>query len=442
MKILHFIGLIFILLKSSFFIGQQTLEIQSDSLNKFIDLDPYVSYFIPEHYYTIDSILNNHPEFIKLELDQDNININTSNISKAGCWLKFTILNTSNFNLQFFFRTEQPAMIKRLYEINDNFYKEKISGISIVSSKRSYRHGKQERILIDILPNKKNTYYFYIKELMHGKINVPSSKIIPAKFVLDVNRESNYYIGIFIGIIFIILLTNLTLYWSTKEITYIYYCFYLLSSGILILSIYGTIFELFLPNQIWVTHPIILYGFSSLTIMSYALFSSKYLEIEKLFVNWKKVLIFFIIFSVILIFFSYYVIVNSDLHSKLKILHIIWTLIVYISCTIPAFYKKNYHSRIYLIANLFLCLGLALTFFNVDQEHIGTSTNNFLMLSIICQVTTLSLGIGKKMSTLKKEKNEAQKKAMQQLEKKVDQRTSELNQKNNILEIKNKEINR
>ena len=394
MKILHFIGLIFILLKSSFFIGQQTLEIQSDSLNKFIDLDPYVSYFIPEHYYTIDSILNNHPEFIKLELDQDNININTSNISKAGCWLKFTIQNTSNFNLHYCFRNDGTAMVKKIYEMNRNFYNEKITGKSIVSSKRAYRHGMEERILIDILPNKENTYYFYINDLTQGIINVPSTEIIPAKFLLEANRKSNYKFGIFIGIIFIILLTNLTLYWSTKQNTYIYYCLYLLFSGILILSLSGTLFELFLPNQLWVTHPIIPFASSSLTLIFYALFSTSYLEIKKLFKVWGKVLFFFIFFSIILIFF-YYLIIHFHLIKTIQRISIVWTLIVYICCTIPAFFKNSFHSKIYLIANLFLCLGMALIFY-ISINRINVSIQDLLMLSIICQVTTLSLGIGKK----------------------------------------------
>jgi serine phosphatase RsbU (regulator of sigma subunit) len=64
-----------------------------------------------------------------------------------------------------------------------------------------------------------------------------------------------------------------------------------------------------------------------------------------------------------------------------------------------------------------------------------------LLVAIVAQVFILSLGIGEKMSSLRKEKDNAKEKAMLQLEGKVTERTKELNEKKNILEIKNKEIN-
>ena len=111
-------------------------------------------------------------------------------------------------------------------------------------------------------------------------------------------------IGIFIGIIIIILFTNLILFWSTKDSTYIYYCAYLFFAGSLILSIYGTLFELFLPNQTWINNPLILLGSSTATIISYALFSSKYLDIKKFYKRWNIILNVIIYLSILSFFYN------------------------------------------------------------------------------------------------------------------------------------------
>ena len=93
MKRLTFLFFIFSILKSTFLLSQNTLVVNSDSSNKYTDLDPYVSYFFPDTLLTIDSILKNKPEFTILELNKNNHIVNESIISKNGCWLKFKIKN-------------------------------------------------------------------------------------------------------------------------------------------------------------------------------------------------------------------------------------------------------------------------------------------------------------------------------------------------------------
>lgn len=440
MKHLTFLFFIFSILKSTFLLSQNTLVVNSDSSNKYTDLDPYVSYFFPDTLIPIDSILKNKPEFTILELNRNNHIVNESIISKNGCWLKFKIKNNSDLNLQYFYGVSTNK-VKKLYEFNGRIYIEKISGKSIPSSKRAYTHGNKEFLPFNISPNKENTYYVFISNTNESELTIPHSDIFPSKFVLKANRKSNYYIGIFIGIIIIILFTNLILFWSTKDSTYIYYCAYLFFAGSLILSIYGTLFELFLPNQTWINNPLILLGSSTATIISYALFSSKYLDIKKLYKRWNIVLNIIIYLSILSFFLFSYTFIYSRLVATTFLCSILWTIIVYTTCTIPAFIKRTYHSKIFLLAYLCLIIGFVLIFLDLINDKEGYTIQYYLLAAIVAQVFILSLGIGKKMSSLRKEKENAKEKAMLQLEGKVTERTKELNEKKNILEIKNKEIN-
>jgi serine phosphatase RsbU (regulator of sigma subunit) len=119
---------------------------------------------------------------------------------------------------------------------------------------------------------------------------------------------------------------------------------------------------------------------------------------------------------------------------------------LFILCNIPAIIqwrKKFQPAGMFVLGNLILIGGQFL--FLIAKTGGGTEDNTFtiyyyLEFSLICQVIIFSKGIGDRINIMRKESEQAQEKAMLQLETKVKERTQQLNEQKLLVEEQNQEI--
>ena len=94
------------------------------------------------------------------------------------------------------------------------------------SKEKDLIHGNVNFVKINFPANSVSNYYIKLKGFWSKSIN--KGKMIKANPIEEKFRKSNYWMGIFMGVMLIILITNFILYWSSKEKTYLIYSTYVL----------------------------------------------------------------------------------------------------------------------------------------------------------------------------------------------------------------------
>ena len=427
---------------TSFCISQNHLIISDDTDNGWQYRVPYSSYYYSENdTLSIDSILA-HPKAYEFKKSEGNI-INDEHYTDRWFWVKLEIENKSNFSSDWLIDFETKYF--KLHEIaGNNTYRIHQSGRGYKSKEKDFIHGNVNFVKINLPGNSISTYYIQLKGFWHETIN--GAKMIKAKPIEEKFKRSNYWMGTFMGIMLLILITNFILYWSSKDKTYLIYSAYVFLFTLLCLSIKGTLFELFFPNSLWINNDVTTISLASLTLILYAVFANSYLQLKQKNISWYKIIRFTVYISIVLHLLMILLLLSGFFYSA-KLIILYWTLIVFVLCNIPAIIqwrKKFQPSGMFFLGNLILISGQLL--FLLLKTGGGVEDNTFsihyyLEISLICQVIIFSKGIGDRINIMRKKSEEAQEKAMLQLEEKVALRTNELNEKKVSLEIKNKEVN-
>ena len=438
LKTKYFLSFLYVYI-TSFCLSQDPLLITDQTSDGWQYLEPYTSYYYSENdTLTIDGILANPTayEFRKLE---GNI-VNDEQFTDRWCWVKLEIENTSDFSSAWFI--DYGIEHIKLYKLSDNnTYHIHQSGWSLKLKEKDIRQGNLNFIKINVPANITTTYYIQIKGFWGNTIN--KGKMIKASPIEEKFRESNYLMGVFMGVMLIILITNFILFWSSKDRTYLIYSAYVFFFSMGCLSIKGTLFELFFPNSTWINNHNILISCASLTLVFYAIFTNYYLQLKQKSKLWYKTLTISA-FSSLGIYGFLILLMFYGFHNKTKLIILFWTLIVFVLGNIPAIIqwrKKFKPAGLFVFGNLILVTGQFL--FLLAKTGVDDNTFSiyyYLEFSLICQVIIFSKGIGDRINIMRKESEEAQEKAMLQLETKVTERTQELNEQKLLVEEQNQEI--
>lgn len=281
-----------------------------------------------------------------------------------------------------------------------------------------------------------NMFPFYSK-LIYNKnfvfpIETPPSQSIeiyfkiisPTKtsFIIELKAENNlirraekeyFLLGTFYGILFIMLISNLVLYLFTKERSYLFYCFYVLSASVLFLTEDGLGF-----HYVWPQHPQLnnfLSTFSPILILvTFSIYAYSFLEIRRRLVNFKTI-IYQTIIVVMIIITVYHLFFNTIPYY----LYLIPYLMIYFGAI--KIYRNGYRPAIYyIIAHFFIIIGLTFLIFRRTGVDFF---NNFLSVyslnyAFIIEISLLSYALGEKFQVVMQKTLRAKEQAIKQLKKK------------------------
>lgn len=353
-------------------------------------------------------------------------------------WMKFSVLNKSPHlalvlsigsntltdATLYFKRTSQvdfdSLTISNLLPIGDRIYK---------SADFIFRLDVEKEVPQD----------FYLRVKSRQPIFLPINlNFPPDQLVQTVSK--NWANGIYFGMILIMAIYNFFLFLSIKERSYIFYVAFILTSGLTQLSLKGITFQYFWPTMpLLEANGVVFWG--SLGGISALLFSSDFLRIKKTSKIWHR-----IILSLIIPFLLSILCLLTD-HFQLAFLLLqIGTSISSISILIVAIYivvkTKNSYAIFFLVSSSFLILGsiiFILKDFNVLPFNFFTDYS--VQFATAIQMTLLSFALANRINILKRDKERSRLKALKLarenednvkrqnvlLEKKVEERTYELN---------------
>jgi hypothetical protein len=273
-----------------------------------------------------------------------------------------------------------------------------------------------------------------------------------------------YMLGIYYGILMIMMLYNLFLYFNLREKNYLFYAFYVICCALYTFREDGIGFQFLWPQAPFLNEWLNQY-FELLLLVSFALYSISFLEIRK---NARTV--YLILLADMLVYVS--ILGMEALGENTFAWRPYFYIFPFILLYIVAFYlhrKGNRYIRYYLIAYSFLLISV----FILQARILGWVAHTFFTVYIfnfgfIFEIVLMSFAMGEKirMSTIEKdqaqqtaleamkEKEKAQAKLVEQmkekeelkdrvnreLEKKVQERTIELAKKNSELNEKNQKL--
>jgi signal transduction histidine kinase len=272
----------------------------------------------------------------------------------------------------------------------------------------------------------------------------------PQKIHQVINKEQrNLLQGIFQGILWIMIIYNLFFGILNKDRTYYYYAAYMFTLSLFFANLFGILITYVFPE---VPHLLVYIWFITQTAaIFYIQFLRHFLNLKKLLPKWDKAagyinvgMIGFVIAKG-----AYFLLAKEyGFMQYLSQVMILAGVILTIALVIALYNTKNTLARYFIFGSLSLGIAMAVSFFLfLEGEEFTLNYFYSLQIGIIAEIAFFSLGLGYKMRLMDQERQSAQENLILQLrenhriqaqanlelEQKVEERTQEIQLKNQEL---------
>jgi serine phosphatase RsbU (regulator of sigma subunit) len=371
-------------------------------------------------------------------------NANTNfGFSSSAFWVRLEIDNQTTRQENFFLELNYPMLdsIELYYDELDKWLVKKTGDFYSFST----REVKNRNFVFPITIPTWDTKVFYMRVSTDGNsVRLPMTLWTPISFS-EYNHNIQFFFGILYGIILLIILENIYIFFSIRDYSYLYYVFSMLSSFFLITILNGHAFEYLWPENVWMQNHILPIITLSLGFWT-AIFCRDFLEmkdhsalLDKMLWGFALVMVGLMIPSLVLPSF-----IMSIITATVGILE---GITLFIASAI-AVYRGSLSARYFFMA--FSCYGLGLLVYGI--KHLGIIpvnlwTDNSIQIGAATQVILLSFALGSKLKDFKRRSSRAKEEALQlqkqineQLEEKVAERTQEIQEKAFELEVAYKNV--
>lgn len=344
------------------------------------------------------SSTNTEPCWKKSESEKPNFGISTS-----AYWVRFKVENNTNKPVRYFLEMDYaPLDYSRFYFQEGNQTKEMVLGDMIPFSKRTIINRNP---IFEVKLHAKEKKIFYMQFSSQGNVTFPLT-IWESNAFYQFDHNIQMYYGVYFGIILIMGVYNLFLYFSIKDKVYLFYVLYLVGMASFILAISGFLYEYFLSEFPILNNKcaLITVGLLGLGIIS---FSRNFLNTRLILPKIDLLLKF------LLIIYAFISIGGYTLPFRIIFfISPIVTLLTQITLFFVAImlFRQGYRAaRFYLLAwTVFLLLSILFS-----ARALGIFPNNFLTIhsfeiGSVFEVVFLSLALADRINILKKEKEESQ----------------------------------
>lgn len=381
---------------------------------------------------TIDNIIRNEysSRFVKNETDAPNYGFTSSTF-----WARFEINNPAAISRLMYLEIAYPLLdlIELYIPGPGNEFQKKTGGYDYTFNNRELNY-RNVVFTINVQPG--NNFY-YVKIKSSGTVTFPLVLQTP-EYLVETSTIHYLILGMYYGILFVMILYNLFVFISVRDRSYLYYITYITSFMLFSFSLNGMAFQNFWPNSIWwqkISVPfLIFFGIftigqfirSFLDLKTFSSLADKIVQLMMLLAFAGMVLSFTINYSIVIRLSAVYVPVSVSI-----------CFLVGIFCII----RGNRSARFYLLA--WTCFLIGCTVFALKATGFipfNILTQYAMQAGSAAEVVLLSFALGDRINILKEEKEtaqlrtiEIQKNATENLERKVAERTMELNKANEDL---------
>ncbi|MFI5148135.1 MAG: 7TM diverse intracellular signaling domain-containing protein [Bacteroidia bacterium] len=365
-------------------------------------------------------------------------------LSNSVFWVKFTVLNTSKEN-HLMLMLEQPSLDEvSVFSPNDQgrFEEDKQGEFKPFS----FRKYKVPDYIFTLHAPVNNPVTYFIRIHSSDQIQLPFLLVSEQSLFEHINGK-NLFSGIYVGLMLVMLLYNLFIYFSVRDKSYLYYVVYIASVLLTQTGLQGYPFQFLYPNYpalainleffypalVGVTGLFFLHSFIQTKHYTPRLYKFTYL------------LYFAYLIGYILSLFKLY----QASYLSIEVTAILVSIYIFAEALIIT--RKGYRpARFFLIAWSIFLTGICI-FVLKDFEVLpyNTFTRYTMQAGSALEVLLISFGLADRINILKKEKEESQVRALDALrenarivreqnlilETKVHERTAELETTNKELSL-------
>lgn len=327
---------------------------------------------------------------------------------KSAFWLKLNIKTEELHNFTRYLEIDYPLLdfVTCFVQSDSGKWDKKTIGDRVPFNEREIPH-RNLIFRLHLKENSMQTVYLHIRS--EGSLNFPITIWKPETFQ-SYNLEAQMVLGIYYGITIALILFNLLLFFSIRDLNYFYYVLYITTYMLLQLSLNGFAFEYLWPESTNWTNlatPLLI-GASLFTVL---LFSDSFLHVEDFSIGFSR-------FLSGLKFTSLFVAVMPFIFSYQfsVMISAILALIVAPSVIISAILvnRRGYRpAKYFIIAWTVLLVGIVLyALKNLGVVPVGFITNYGIQIGSVLEVILLSLALADRINLLQTElkKNEIEKK--------------------------------
>jgi len=341
-----------------------------------------------------------------------NPNVTTNlGISKSVFWIRFSIKNNSNLN-ELLLAIQQPMLdeVEIFVQNNDGFIDSNEVGNDKPFYARQYPY--VDYIFKVNLPQN-GTRNIYLKIRSSAQMVLPVQIGQPDKIV-DISVFKELLFGLYAGIILVMFLYNLFVYFTVKDRSYILYVLYILLIGLTQTTLQGYTFKYLWPGSLWLASQGINL-FSCLVGIAALEFIKEFLKTKEFFPKLHR---FFYLFSglfLVSIVFS----LAGNRTGSFKLMQadtgLASLFALFISYKI---YKAKYRpARFFLISWTILLIGAIIFVLKdygiIPYEHI---TAYSLQICSVAEIVLLSFALADKINIFRKEKEISQAQTLEALQ--------------------------
>lgn len=371
-------------------------------------------------------------------------NVPNLGITKNSHWIKFTIKNEL-LNRRILLQLQYPIIdhIEFYAPTKDGQYKKTIAGELIHFDHREI-YNQNYLFYLDIPKGESYTYYMLVRS--GEQIQLPL--LIGAQQpVYEDLIQKDLVFGLYIGIILVMAIYNLFVYFTVRDKSYLYYVSYIVFVGLTQAVLQGYGFKYLWPNSTWLVIQStflvpVLNGWTAIAFVKHFLNTKENFNIGHKILN--VIFFFYTICFFLSIFNQYYLAQNL-----VQLTAMIGSLLtIYIAYRVG---KQGYRPANYFLVawTIFLLSVVVFVLKNFNILPYNNMTYYSLQVGSALEVTLLSFALADKINIYRKEKEESQLEALRVsqenekiireqniiLEVKVEERTSELNKSNQDLNL-------
>ncbi len=361
-------------------------------------------------------------------------------ITSSVFWAKIELSNTTEQDL-FYIDIEHPTIDELILytpDLSNNLAHTDTLGEERIFSERLVDH-QNYVFIVEIPKDSVRTFYLRVRasEQMQLPIYVGYSKPIFESFM-----KADFIFGIYIGIILVMAIYNLFIFFTVRDITYLVYVSYIVFVGLSQAMLQGYSFRFLWPDNIWLANAsaVLVPYLNGITALA---FIRRFLHVSEFSPRYNRVILYLmIIYSICIVFLfaGNYILAQLSVQGAAFISAIFVFMIA-----LKGVRAKQRSAEFFLFAwSIFLLSVCIFVLRNVNVLPYNNFTFYALQVGSALEVTLLSFALADKINIYRKEKEASQADALRvsqeneriireqnvMLEAKVNERTYALNQSN------------
>ncbi len=361
---------------------------------------------------------------------------NTFGFTRAAVWARFSVINKRSSSEELYLILDLPLCD------SIEFYKQETGGsYSMIETGDlkpfSQREITRHNFIFHINPANNTVQTYYIRLKSQDSMMLPLS-IVTRKGFQTYEWQSSFLFGIYYGILLIMILYNLFIFFSTRDITYFYYILYALAYFFFQMNYNGLSYRYLWPeNPWWNSHSISF--FTGIGLLFGLMFARTFMNFKKVVPQLDRLMLLLISANVTSCFISLFLQPGYGL-VVMNGLAALSSLILLAGAFISL--KKGYTpSRFFLTAWMFFLAGvIGVALLNLGFIPYNVIVNYSSQIGSAAEITLLSIALADRINVIKREHFYAQEKIIsmqnqtrETLEKLVSERTYELEIEKNKL---------